>query len=137
VKRCETASGGVSKICDLSQILPIAVAAITNISIQLLQSSRRGEGNCTCPFMQNIPVWSQNVYNMGEWERWCILEGDSGKKAVEQVVLQCWEHAHKWGTIQVQSTATKDHQLEKDGHEPVYADLCRTEASSLMLRHAV
>lgn len=72
-------------------------------------------------FMQSIPVWSQNACNTGEWDRWCILEGSGSKKAVEQPLLQCWEHAHKWSVERVLSAVTKGHQLEKDGHKPVYA----------------
>lgn len=33
-------SDGVSKSCDLSQILPIILAAISTVSMQLLQNSR-------------------------------------------------------------------------------------------------
>lgn len=42
-------SDGVSKRCDLSQNLPIAVATISNIPIKLLQSKRKGEHECTYP----------------------------------------------------------------------------------------
>lgn len=86
-------SNGVRKSGDLSQILHVAAAAISEVSIKLLQSNRRGDINlptlCKALLCDNKTCIAQVSKKDG-----AFWKGDGGKTVVEQL-LWYWEHAHK------------------------------------------
>lgn len=129
MESCEVVINGVHKSCDLIQILLIAGAAVTNRGNNWKAAER--ETSVYLPFMQSVPMLPQNVHKIGEWEKWCMLEGMDPKKTVEQLLFQCWEPARRWCVIWRKSVATEGCQLEQSGHKPSCTALCRSEAFSL------